>query len=64
MALRFVDAEVLRVAPGDTLIVRLAESASEWASDLVEELDRLGLGARAVVICADGVEFAVARDEP
>lgn len=58
-----VNAEVLRVGPGETLIARVPES---WDLERVEELVRAfedcGL-ERALVIRADGVEFAVAARE-
>jgi hypothetical protein len=65
MSVEFVNAEVLRVGSDETLVIRLPENGLEVAADLAEEIGRVGLAERALIICSDGVEFAVAkREEP
>lgn len=68
-----VDAEALVVGPDDRLIVKLSgelnrlrigpDDPPPFNELLADELARIGLAGRSLVIAADGVEFAVVKKD-
>lgn len=60
---KLIEAEALRVGPGEKLVVRLTKS---YDYEIMKELhEAFGLAQiPALIIAMDGLEFAVVKDEP